>query len=100
MDKRTFYVLLLSGIVIVAWIGYTVYSNIYVATYTGPDVTPYLPPVDTNMYTDALNKVNQLSGNIKISNASLQPPTPTPTPSPSATPTPSISPTVNQVTGP
>ncbi len=82
MNRKNVTFLLLSCIVAVIWIVYTVYSNLTAVDYTTQENIPVsLSPISTNLHLETLKKVNALGANIKVSNQSLQPSsTPTPTP--------------------
>ena len=72
MSKNNLMLLILSCLIVVAFIGYTVYDNLYKVSYLKEEnVSQYLAPIDTNMYLDTLNRVNSLQSNIKITNQQL-----------------------------
>ena len=72
MNKNNLILIILSCIVVVVYIGYTVYDNIFTVNYIKEEnVGEYIKPIDTNMYLDTLNQVNSLGLNIKITNQQL-----------------------------
>lgn len=72
--NNVIFILSLSLILVVLWIGYSIYSSIFVQKYTvdDPNLNKYLEPVNTQMNLDSLNKLATKGSNIKISRDSLK----------------------------
>lgn len=72
MRKRNVYILVLTLIVALAWVGYVVYNNLHTVDYAHmPDESKYTTYIDPQLHLDAFDKVVSSGQYIKVSDASL-----------------------------
>ena len=74
MNKNTILILGVTLSLLVLWIGYNLYSSLFIEKYkvNSENIDSYLLPVTTEMYLDSLNKLSLEGGNIKVTKDSLK----------------------------